>query len=121
MLKGFGKLSIIENKCPHCGTSAKHKIEDKQVMELSAQYYKVCNKCHGRFVDTYLIDWGNEEDEGVWRDESLWLTKNQARRFNQLKKSGNLTYDKDNPNEASDYYEYPLQSIDFIKDGKNND
>lgn len=110
-----GKMSQVENKCPHCGSvNDAHNVR-KVVDELAAQHFKKCNSCNGEFVDTYLITWDTDNGEHMWHKRGLWKKGDHASIFNQLMGRGNLCYDEDNPNEDSDYYEIPQKSIHFIK------
>ena len=110
-----GKLNHDEDKCPHCSSTSDYHNVRKVVMELSAQHYKKCNSCNGEFVDTYLITWDTDEDERSWSRRAMWEKGDHASIFNQLMINGNLSYDEDNPDEDSDYYEVPQKSIHFIK------
>lgn len=111
-----GKLNHDENKCPHCSSKSDYHNVRKVVMELSAQHYKKCNSCNGEFVDTYLITFDTDNGEHMWTCRKLWETGDHASIFNQLLLNGNLSYDEDNPNEDSDYYDVPLQSVHFLKE-----
>lgn len=111
-----GKMSKEENVCPHCGSNDYSDVS-VNVMELSAQFYKVCTKCQGKFVDTYLVDFGDDyESESNWSKQEGWEeTDQQEEIFKGLSESGWLSYDEENPNKDSDYYDIPTQSINFIK------
>lgn len=116
-----GKLNFHENKCPHCGALDEYSDKYKTVMELSAQSYKVCIKCGGEFVDTYLIDFGESWNAREnWDSSELWDDGKSCQDdiFDGLKKEGWLWFDEDEDREDSDYYNIPPQSIDFIKGEK---
>jgi len=113
-----GKLSLIENQCPHCGANDEYSDKYKTVMELSAQHYKLCIKCQGEFVDTYLIDFGEDDDaRDMWESEGRFDNEkeDQAQLFEDLESEGWLTYDDYEEREDKDYYDIPLQSVHFIK------
>jgi len=108
-----GKMSVKENHCPHCG-SDQYSDVSMNVMELSTQHYKLCTKCQGQFIDTYLIVW-DEDGEQDWSVMSRWEKEDMVALFGELMSQGILEYDEHNPNEDSDYYNIPTQSINFIK------
>lgn len=105
-----GKLNHDENKCPHCGANDSYSDKKITVMELSAQHYKLCTKCQGEFVDTYLVVFNDDFDA------EMWETGDHVSIFHQLMRDNNLSYDEDNPDEDSDYYDVPLQSVHFLKE-----
>ena len=113
-----GKLNHVENKCPHCGAEDEYSDVRMEVLELSARHYKLCIKCQGEFVDTYLIDFmdSDDDDQAYWEERKLWETEDHASLFQNLLKKNALMYDEDNPNDDSDYYNIPLQSVHFIKE-----
>lgn len=118
-----GKVSQVENRCPHCETDNKFTDKSKTVMELSAQHYKVCLNCQGEFVDTYFIDFGDDEESRYnWEKLRVFelVTENHSAIFDSLNNDGWLDYDDYEGREDSDYYEVPTQSINFIK-GKDSD
>ena len=121
-----GKLNHIENQCPHCGAKNEYSDITMTVMELSAQHYKLCTKCNGEFVDTYLIhfidsDEGHPmDDESWWSSQCRWENEDHIALFDELRNKGALIYEEDNPDEDSDYYDIPPQSIHFIK-GEDNE
>lgn len=110
-----GKLNHHENKCPHCGAYDEYSDVAKTVMELSAQHYKVCIKCQGKFVDTYLIVHDREEYDDRWILECRWENEDQVELFDEIHDCGILEYDSDNPNDDDEYYELQPNSIHFIK------
>ena len=113
-----GKLNHIEDKCPHCGAVDEYSDVAKNIMELSAQHYKKCIKCQGDFVDTYLIDFADEDDLEAWELSKDWENDqlDQALIFDEMLFGDNLIYDEDNPDQDSDYYDIQPRSIHFIKD-----
>jgi hypothetical protein len=114
-----GKVSQVENKCPHCGVSNMYSDKSKNVMELSAQHYKVCVTCQGEFVDTYFIDFGDDdESRDNWEKQRYFELKDtdHAELFDSLNNSGWIEYDDYEGREDSDYYDIPPQSIHFIKE-----
>lgn len=121
-----GKITFVENKCPHCGANDGHTNKDNNeysdiamnVMELSAQHFKLCIKCQGEFVDTYLIDFADDYfSEDNWKGNQEWDNKDidQVELFHRLEKEGFLTYDDYDGRKDSDYYKISPQSINFIK------
>lgn len=113
-----GKLNHVENKCPHCGAEDEYSDVKITVMQLSAQHYKLCTKCQGEYVDTYLIHFidSDDDDQAYWEERRLWEEEDNAKLFEDLNKKEALIYDEDNPNEDSVYYNVPLQSVHFIKE-----
>jgi len=116
----YGKVSHIENKCPHCGADNEYSDQHKYVMELSAQHYKLCIKCQGEFVDTYLIDFAdNDEAQDMWESERRFNNpkEDHCQLFDDLESEGFLMYDDYEGREDSDYYDMTPKSINFIKGG----
>jgi hypothetical protein len=114
-----GKVSQVENRCPHCGADNEYSDKSKNVMDLSAQHYKICIKCQGEFVDTYFIDFGDDdESRDNWEKQRDFELKDtdHAELFDSLNNSGWIEYDDYEGREDSDYYDIPLQSIHFIKE-----
>jgi hypothetical protein len=111
-----GKKSKDEDKCPHCGAYNMWTSVSKTVMELSAQHYKVCTNCQGKYVETYLVCYEDNEID-AWSVEGRYDNPkiDQAELFDELIEDGVIHYDDDNPNPDSDYYDIPPQSIHFIK------
>lgn len=120
-----GKVTYVENRCPHCGVDDEYSDVDKNeysdvaknVMELSTQYFKRCIKCQGEFVDTYLVDFADDYfSEDNWKANEEWNDKDidQVELFERLEKEGFLTYDDYEGREDSDYYVIKPQSIHFI-------
>jgi len=109
-----GKMSKQEDKCPHCGAYNMWTSVSKNVMELSAQHYKICTKCKGEYVDTYCVCY----EDGEWREEDCYNDPKivQEELFDKLVDGGIIFYDDGNPNPDSDYYDIKPQSIHFIKE-----
>jgi len=113
-----GKLNHEENVCPHCLACDQFSEVSKEVYELSARSYKLCINCKGKFVDTYLINFGEDyESEDNWMKQRDFEKRGEchADMFNHLESQGWLEYDEHNPDEDKDYYDIKPQSIHFIK------
>jgi len=115
-----GKVSQVENQCPHCGANNEYSDKYKTVMEISAQHFKLCIKCQGEFVDTYLIDFpeyaGGDDAQAMWESERRFddEKEDQAQLFEDLESEGFLMYDDYEGREDSDYYDIKPKSIHFI-------
>lgn len=109
-----GKVSQVENKCPHCGANNEYSDKYKTVMEISAQHFKLCIKCQGEFVDTYLVDFADDYfSEDNWKANEEWNDKDidQVELFERLEKEGFLMYDDYEGREDSDYYVIDRKSV----------
>jgi len=109
-MKHPGKLNKHENTCPWCNTYGEWSDESIEVMELSAQRYKLCIKCGGRFVDTYLIHFiysDHEDSRENWEESERWEDEDHPSLFHELNNGGALIFDEDNPDKDEDYYDNP--------------
>lgn len=117
-MKNPGKLSLIENTCPWCEAHNEYSDESMEVMELSAQHYKICTQCQFRFVDTYLIDFVDDyfsEDNWCEGREYQEEEVDQAELFQRLTSEGFLAYDYGNPNPVDDYYDNPNNTERYME------
>jgi len=115
-----GKITFVENRCPHCGADNEYSDKSINLTELSAQHFKLCIKCQGEFVDTYLLDFGEDyEFEDNWEKQRPFEEEDHAFLFFSLESEGYLVYDDYEGREDSDYYDIKPKSIHFITGDDN--